>query len=243
MLVLDALQPVGVTRLMLDPYGLIPALGALAHLEPLAAVHVLQDAGLDDLGMVLAPIGRVKAGQAALHINIKVGEQEHEEVVRSGALRLVASPSGREATVTVRPHRRLDLGRGNGRAVTFTLPAGSRLGLICDTRGRPLLLPRTPEERARAFPRWTAQAMGQEAPEVDLDTAPVEISAPAEPEPEVVEAEEAAIAEADLMDDLDTLRAELTETAPDDDLVELEPLPEDKPKPRVRKLQSRRKDQ
>lgn len=162
LLALDALQPVGVTRLLLDPYGLAQALGAAAYLSPLAVVQVLQGGDLPTLGTVLAPVGRLKAGEVALRLRIRVGETVRDEAVRAGTVRTI--PLGADvdrALVVVKPHRRLDLGRGNGKQVNLEVQNGL-LGLVCDARGRPLPLPRTVEERARVYPAWVAQIAGQE---------------------------------------------------------------------------------
>jgi hypothetical protein len=161
LLALDALQPVGVCRLLLDPYGLVPALGAAAYLTPTAVVQVLGSGGLPILGTVIAPIGRVKAGQVALRVRIRAGGTTRSEVVHAGSVRLVRLEWGEPAEIAVRPHRRLNLGRGNGRTVALRA-RGGMLGLVCDARGRPLPLPRTAEDRARIYSRWAAQATGQE---------------------------------------------------------------------------------
>ncbi len=160
LLALDTLQPNGVTRLLVDPYGLTPALGALAYVAPLAVVQSLEAGDLPVLGTVIAPVGRLKAGDTALRVRVKVGDRTRDESVRAGSIRMI--PLGvDQADVIVKPHRRLDLGRGGGRAVNLRAPGGM-LGLICDARGRPLAMPRTRDERARLYAQWMAQALGQE---------------------------------------------------------------------------------
>ncbi|MCZ7547109.1 MAG: glutamate mutase L [Anaerolineae bacterium] len=118
LLLLDALQPHGVMRVMLDPYGLAPALGAAAYRAPLVVVQTLQAGDLPQLGTIIAPLGRLKEGDTALRIRVRVGETVSDYGVRAGSLRLIPIEADR-ADVIVRPHRRLDLGRGRGRQVNL----------------------------------------------------------------------------------------------------------------------------
>ncbi len=170
LLALDALQPVGITRLLLDSYGLVPGmgassyLGAVSPLPPVAVSQVLGTAGLPALATVAAPIGRVQRKQVAMQVQVSFGGDARAPVkVRAGRLRVIPIEPGRVAEVTIKPHRRWDLGAGKGRPVTFTVE-GSILGLVCDARGRPLTLPRTSKDRARIVPRWLTQITGKARP-------------------------------------------------------------------------------
>ncbi|MEP0764827.1 MAG: glutamate mutase L, partial [Chloroflexota bacterium] len=66
MLLLDALQPVGLADLRLDPHNLIAALGVVAYLKPVATVQALEAGGLVELGTAFCPLGRVKVGRKAM---------------------------------------------------------------------------------------------------------------------------------------------------------------------------------
>jgi hypothetical protein len=167
LLALDALEPVGITRLLIDPYGLMAGLGAFSYLgavtpdASVAVAQVIGGGGLPALATVVAPMGQMRAGRPALSVQIKMADGEPQAMtVRSGAIRVIPLEPGRTAEVMVKPNRRLDVGRGPGRPVTFKVE-GSILGLVCDARGRSLRLPRRPAERARVYPRWAAQITRQ----------------------------------------------------------------------------------
>lgn len=195
LLALDALQPVGRTRLLLDPYGLLAGLGAYSYvgavfeLAPVVVTQVLNSGGLPALSTVLAPVGRGRGKQVAMQVTVRVeesaagvdaesnGAARRKPVsvkVRAGNIKVIPIPPGMRAHVEVKPHRRWDAGAGNGKRVTFTTE-GSVLGLVCDARGRPLVLPSSPEERARLYPRWVTQITGIKpgvaGQEVDLEEA------------------------------------------------------------------------
>ena len=51
LLIADAVQPTGITEVEADPYGLIPAIGAVATINSDAAVHLLSNNDLDHLGI------------------------------------------------------------------------------------------------------------------------------------------------------------------------------------------------
>ncbi len=153
MLLLDALQPTGVTELKLDPYGIIPALGSIAYLQPLAMVQVLESGGLLDLGTAICPEGRTTG--MAMEVTVKYASgRTVKRSVPVGALQTIDLPSGQKATLT------LTLGRGltlNGRRGTLTLNVeGGASGIILDGRGRPMTIPMDIARRKEVIPRWYA---------------------------------------------------------------------------------------
>lgn len=151
LLMLDALQPVGISELRLDPYGVIAALGAIAYVEPLAVVQVLEAGGLLNLGTAISPSGRPPGG-TAMEVTVKRRDgQTTKHTVSGGTLSLIELPTGQKAQVTIKLSRGLSL---DGRSrVTLTLEGGAA-GLILDARGRPLSVPKALEKRAELLPMW-----------------------------------------------------------------------------------------
>lgn len=152
LLLLDALQPQGIADLRLDPYGVMASMGSLIHLEPLTVVQVLETGGLLNLATAICPVG--KPSGTALEAKVVYADGRSREVrVPANTLRVVSVPAGQKAQVS------LKLGRGlrlNGkRRLTFEVE-GSAAGLIFDTRGRPLVLPRDLSRRAELLPKWYA---------------------------------------------------------------------------------------
>jgi len=165
LMLLDALQPVGVSTLLADVNGLVPALGAVAPVQPVAMVQALGNDGLLSLGTVIAPAGTGVPGQSALHLKLTHPAGGDLEVdVAYGSLEVVPLPAGEKVQVSF-----LDgalspsLGRrgegGEGGNGTLTI-AGGAVGLIIDARGRPLRLPGDPEARMARLQQWLSAIGG-----------------------------------------------------------------------------------
>ncbi len=169
MLLLDAIQPVGVTELWQDPVGLIPAMGALAYLKPEAVVQMIDEGDLIRLGSVACMEGEVRRiGRGGMRVTIRLADgQVVRRDVAAGTIWTYPLPPGQTAAVDISVTRGLTIaGRGRVRLQM----TGGAAGLIFDARGRPLPLPRDAEARAQLYPRWAAGTRGviqRRADEVD----------------------------------------------------------------------------
>lgn len=165
MLMLDALQPVGVTQLRADPFAVIPALGALAHTHPEAVVQVLDSYSMELLGTAISVSGEPRAGKRAMKIKIT---SEDRQVTRhdaqGGHLWVYPLPVGKSVRVDVSVSRGLHI-NGKGR-IKMTLEGGTA-GLIFDTRGRPLPLALDARGRAAQLLQWASEATGDPMLETD----------------------------------------------------------------------------
>ncbi len=166
MLLLDALQPEGVTTLLADPYGLVSALGALARVQPEAVVQTLDSGALECLGTCVSLSGQPRADRPALRVKItRADGSVTEEQVAGGHLWVYPLPEGETAQVDVRV-----VGRGahlGGRSRLRQAVVGGSAGLIFDARGRPLPLANTPAGRAAQMPHWFAEASGLPLQDID----------------------------------------------------------------------------
>ena len=73
--------------------------------------------------------------------------------MRAGEIDVLPLKPTQKGRLELRPERNIDLGQGRGRAGT-TIAEGGAVGLIIDARGRPLVLPPDPAERAEQNQRW-----------------------------------------------------------------------------------------
>jgi hypothetical protein len=157
LLLLDALQPVDIVRIQLDPYGVIPALGSLAYLQPLASVQVLENGGLLDVGTAICPVGKAPNGVAVTAtITYSSGRSETREIM-GGAVKAISLPIGQKAQV----HLRMRGLRVNGKSNLTVQVEGGAAGLIIDARGRPFTPPAKIEDRLTALPEWYAGVRGE----------------------------------------------------------------------------------
>ena len=151
LILLDALQPVGIFSVALDQYGLLPALGTLARREPLAVVQALEAGILLDLGWVIVPTGPGQPGQEVLNVTINSGGLKVD--VHYGEIAVVTLGTAHPVEVSLQPGRRFDIGFGPGQGKTVTLHEGA-VGLVVDARGRPLSLPQDESARQNQIRQW-----------------------------------------------------------------------------------------
>jgi hypothetical protein len=154
LLALDALQPRGVFSLALDSFGLAPAFGGIAYVNPEAAASVIERDGFTTLGTVIAPLSNNREGQidARVQITPPSGGAINLEV-QHGSLELVPLLSGQKAMIEVRPAKGVELPHAK-RGIFKAEVAGGALGLIIDARGRPIGLPSDPEKRRAKVQEW-----------------------------------------------------------------------------------------
>jgi hypothetical protein len=164
LVMLDALQPLGVSTLYQDESGLLPAVGSVAKIEPLATVQVLRGEGLLCLGTFVAPRGRAKLGAKALTVRALDPEIEVEQEVRYGELCVIPAaqlePLSEKPIFELAPTRRFDLGQGPGKSVQVTCKPGA-LGLVVDARGRPLEWADDESRRREQMDEWLYAMTGE----------------------------------------------------------------------------------
>ena len=154
LMLIDAFQPEGVTKLCVDSVFMMPHLGVLSGLAPEAALSVLDRDCLIRLGTCIAPAGQVNEGEIALEFSAKMPDGSTiERSVSCGSMDKVPLGLGETAEAELKPHKSLDLGMGYGKVVE-TKVEGGVVGIIIDARGRPLVLPSDEEERKKKLVEW-----------------------------------------------------------------------------------------
>ena len=156
-MLLDALQPRGVTSMVLDRTMLISQLGAVATVAPIAAVQVNEnDAVMHRLGTCVIPYGDLPQGQVALRVGMEYsnGRQVTAEVM-SGSIEIIPLRINEQAMLTLYPAPTVDVGLGPGeRARAAEEIDGGLVGLVIDARGRPLVFPTNETERFARLVQW-----------------------------------------------------------------------------------------
>ncbi|TKS63399.1 MAG: methylaspartate mutase [Nitrospira sp.] len=154
LMMVDAYEPLGVTRLSVDSIFMMPHLGVLATINEKAATEVFVRDCMVYLGTCVAPIGQGKDGERCADYAITFPDgREAKGHLSFGDLRLVPLASGQKASITVQPAKQVNLGAGAGVALTREVEGGV-VGLLLDGRGRPLQLPTDHAARAALLTRW-----------------------------------------------------------------------------------------
>ncbi len=155
LMMIDAFQPEGITRLAVDSIFMMPQLGVLAQVNQEAATQVFERDCLVHLGTCVAPVGVAKPGDACLSVRVEQSEKETIiDDVPFGQLRLYPLGVGQKAQVRLQPDRRFDVGGERGHPLE-TEVTGGVVGLLVDTRGRPLEISSDPKLRVPDLKKWT----------------------------------------------------------------------------------------
>jgi hypothetical protein len=162
LLLLDTIQPRGISSLVLDTVTLAPQLGVVAVVDPIAAVQATEnDAVLQRLGTVVSAFGQAEDGEPALRLQLDYldGRKKTLEVAY-GTLEVIPLTANEQAMLTLFPSRTIDVGLGPGeQARAGEAIEGGIIGLIIDARGRPLRLPDDAAYRRAKLAQWR-QAIG-----------------------------------------------------------------------------------
>ena len=154
LMMIDAFQPEGITHLAVDSIFMMPQLGVLAQVNPEAATQVFERDCLIHLGTAIVPVGVAKDGDECLTVQISGGGMSPvDENIPFGELRRYLLPSGEKAALKLHPSRRFDLGAGNGSTVEAEVTGGI-VGVVIDTRGRPLEIRTDAAQRVEQLTKW-----------------------------------------------------------------------------------------
>jgi hypothetical protein len=159
MMMLNGLQPTGITTISVDRNNLVASLGAAASVAPLLTVQSLDATNFVNLCTVISPVGKATSGTPILRVRATNSEgQESELEVKQGSIAVIRMPPGEAGTLHLTPLHRFDVGMGGfGRGGTVKAPGGV-FGVVIDARGRPLRLPAEPSRRRDILNKWLAIA-------------------------------------------------------------------------------------
>jgi hypothetical protein len=155
LLLLDAIQPVGILPVLLDQNSLLPLLGAAASRNNYLPVQVIESGAFIGLGTVISVIASANYGDQVVRARLAYEDgTEARAEVKFGGLEILPLPSGQSARLSMQALRRVDLGFGPGKNGSITVTGGA-LGVVIDARGRPLNLPSDPVRRRELMKRWS----------------------------------------------------------------------------------------
>lgn len=158
---LDGLQPVGISTVLLDTYGILSALGAIAPHNALLPVQVLESSALLNLAAVISPICDARYGTVIMKVKVEYdnGEQTVQEV-RQGTLHVLPVRAGQVVKVHLDPQRRMILNPGGKEKTRSFKMVGGVCGVVIDARGRPLNLPNDDARRRDMLKKWNLNLGG-----------------------------------------------------------------------------------
>jgi len=159
MMMVDAYEPLGFTRLSVDSIFMMPHLGVLSTINEKAATDVFVRDCMVYLGTCVAPVGQGQDGDRCAEYEITLpGGRVEKGTLGFGELTLLPLAPDERAKVTLHPDKHVNVGMGAGNPITKDVPGGV-VGLLLDGRGRPLRLPSEEAARTNALMQWH-QAVG-----------------------------------------------------------------------------------
>ncbi len=154
MMMLDAFQPTGITRLAVDSIFMMPQLGVLSTIHPKAATEVFHKDCLIYLASSIVPVGTAKPGQSTGKYRIETeGGEVYEGELKIGEMKMYPLGVDESAKLVFHPTHGFDIGGGKGKEIEETIYGGT-VGIILDGRGRPLYMPEDNAERVAALKKW-----------------------------------------------------------------------------------------
>jgi len=154
LLLLDGIQPVGVTTVIIDQNNLLPLLGVTASQNNILPVQVLESGAFLSVGTVVAPVTSAAYGTPILRaiLTYENGTEARMDL-KYGGLETLPLANGQTGKLTVQCLRGTDVGFGPGRGGTIPVSGGA-LGVVFDGRGRPLDLPADSVRRRDLIKKW-----------------------------------------------------------------------------------------
>jgi hypothetical protein len=156
LLLLDSLQPVGVTTVILDQNNLLPLLGAAAAQNNILPVQVIESGAFLSIGTVIAPVVSTAYGNPILRavLTYENGTEARTDL-KYGTIETLPLPSGETGKLSLQLLRGADIGFGSGYFPKGGIQVtGGALGVVFDGRGRPLDLPSDAVRRRELIKKW-----------------------------------------------------------------------------------------
>ncbi len=152
-MMIDSFQPEGITLLTVDSIFMMPHLGVLSKMHPEAATQVFEKDCLIYLGTCIAPVGEARPNTKILDFKVSLGGKQVQESLHFGEMKRFNLSLGESVEVELIPYKGFDVGAGRGKTLKTTVKGGL-VGLVFDGRGRPITLPKDPNERKAKIIEW-----------------------------------------------------------------------------------------
>ena len=154
LILLDALQPTGISTIILDQNNLLPALGATADINSILPVQALETGAFVNLATLVSPLSTTRYGTNILKASLRRADGSVSTAeVKQGGFEALPLGVGETADLSLQPVRRTDIGQGPGKKISMKV-GGSVLGIVLDGRGRPLELTSDEVRRRELIKKW-----------------------------------------------------------------------------------------
>jgi len=154
LILIDAFQPEGITRMFQDSVFMMPHLGVLSTVSQKAAWSIFDKDCLVRLGTVISAAGTGNPGEPVMTVELEMPDRHMiKDELKFGEIRRIPLAERQEAKAVITPQKKFDMGSGPGHKIEGTITGGV-VGIVLDARGRPFHLPEEEEARKEMLMRW-----------------------------------------------------------------------------------------
>ena len=151
---LDGIQPIGVTPLIIDKHGLLPILGAVAKANSLLPVQVMESSAFTNLASVINVESKASEGTPIVNARLTYRSGNYMDIeVKQGSIVTLPLPTGEIGTLSLNLMKRTAVAGLINPSEPFKVHGGI-CGVVIDARGRPLTFPKDEAVRRERFKRW-----------------------------------------------------------------------------------------
>ena len=156
LMLLDGIQPTGVTTLVLDQNGILPGLGAIAKINQILPVQVLESGAFINLGTVISPVSDARYGTPILRVRLEYEAGNDTRIdIRQGSINVLPLQNGQTARIHFQALRSVEITPGHPREMESFKIVGGVCGAIIAARGRPVVLPADASRRREMLKKWS----------------------------------------------------------------------------------------
>lgn len=131
---LDGLKPSGVYRIVVDGYGVLPAMGLLAGEDPDMVVQILSGHDMTPWAWVVSPTGRGRKGETLVTVSLlSASGSTAEAEVASGEVKIMPLKLDERHKVALTPAAGINVGSGPGQHRQLVI-SSAVMGLVIDGR-------------------------------------------------------------------------------------------------------------
>jgi hypothetical protein len=155
LILLDAIQPKGVTNLFLDQHGILPVLGSIAVDNQILPIQILEGSSISLLAKVFSIQSKAKIGTPLLKVRLEFKDGTYlEEQIVKGTITKLPVMAGQIVKLFFEPLININMNQFGKNIDKGLIIQGGISGVIFDARGRPIPLQKNNAERFDQFQKW-----------------------------------------------------------------------------------------
>jgi len=152
---LNGLQPCGITSFLFDSNDIIPSLGAIAQVNSILPVQVIENGLMPASGPVICPVSYAKLGSDIATISLEYKDARKLQFsIKQGTIIRLPVQNGQSVRMKIETIGKTVIDPFVKRKQVEHNLTGGLFGIIVDARPRPLKISNIPSERIEQLKAW-----------------------------------------------------------------------------------------